>query len=186
MAPKLCSFVPCGLSAWAHGLCGGHLAQQKTGRPLSEIIRDPVRRFWARVDKSKDNGGCWLWQGALNWAGYGWVGFRGKRKAVHRVAYEISVGPIPTGLDIDHVRDRGCRFRNCVNPAHLEPVTRSINLRRGRGGEVIRARAKIITHCPRGHAYREHAYITKSGSRQCKICAVESTRRWRERNRRAA
>lgn len=67
-------------------------------------------------------GGCWLWQGALDQNGYAYVGM----KAVHRTSYEMFCGPIPKGLQIDHL----CCVRNCVNPLHLEPVTLQENNRR--------------------------------------------------------
>lgn len=86
-------------------------------------------RFWAKVDRSGD---CWRWTGALARGGYGFavVGSRDdpqRYRNAHRFAYELSVGPIPEGLELDHL----CRNRRCVNPAHLEPVTHSENMRRG-------------------------------------------------------
>lgn len=77
-------------------------------------------RFWRKVDKTGD---CWLWTGARNGNGYGRfsIGGRGSSPALaHRVAYELVVGPIPEGMQIDH---RATCFRHCVNPAHLRPVT---------------------------------------------------------------
>lgn len=68
--------------------------------------------------------GCWRWLGHCLSSGYGRVGARGI--LAHRLAYEELVGPIPDGLEIDHL----CRNRGCVNPAHLEPVTHVENLRR--------------------------------------------------------
>jgi len=70
--------------------------------------------------------GCWLWQGASA-HGYGVVRVAGSLKKLHRLSYELMVGDIPTGYDIDHL----CRVRNCINPEHLEPVTRAENTRRG-------------------------------------------------------
>jgi hypothetical protein len=85
-------------------------------------------RLWARVVATPN--GCWIFTGALN-AGYGRIhaGHPGSQRLlyVHRVAYEQLVGPIPEGLDLDHL----CRNRACCNPAHLEPVTRRENLLRG-------------------------------------------------------
>ena len=85
-------------------------------------------RFWPKVDKTET---CWIWIGAIGTGGYGnfWVGpdRLSDRMRAHRFAYESMVGPIPEGLDLDHL----CRNRACVNPAHLEPVTRRVNLRRG-------------------------------------------------------
>ncbi|MGA4541309.1 HNH endonuclease signature motif containing protein [Uniformispora flossi] len=73
--------------------------------------------------------GHWLWTGSTNRKGYGRFWFQGRSEEAHRVAYELFVGPIPDGLQIDHV----CRVRPCVNPEHLEPVTHEENYRRGNG-----------------------------------------------------
>lgn len=79
--------------------------------------------------------GCWLWHGAVSkckGGGYGLIYVGGKEvvKSAHRVVYELERGAIPNGMDLDHL----CRVRTCVNPAHLEPVTRKENLRRGLKG----------------------------------------------------
>ena len=70
---------------------------------------------------------CWIWEQCRSAAGYGrtWTVERGNLFA-HRLSYEQNVGPIDEGLDIDHL----CRVKSCVNPDHLEAVSRSINLRR--------------------------------------------------------
>lgn len=72
-------------------------------------------RFWEKVDKS---GECWLWTAYTTKKGYGQTHIGGKTKYAHRVAYELSVGPIPDGKELDHL----CRNRACVNPDHLDPV----------------------------------------------------------------
>ena len=89
-------------------------------------------RLMRRVTVAED--GCWTWGGAHDPTGYG-VTYgnlddgRGYRKLyTHRASYTVHVGPIPAGLDIDHL----CRNRGCCNPKHLEPVTRRENLMRGR------------------------------------------------------
>lgn len=78
-----------------------------------------------------DENGCWLWTGATSPQGYGRfnAGLREDARNVlaHRWSYEHHVGPIPDGLDLDHL----CRVRHCVNPEHLEPVTRQENVQRG-------------------------------------------------------
>ena len=75
---------------------------------------------------------CWIWQGTSNGSGYGMISVHGRTVCAHRYAYELYVGMIPRGYDLDHL----CRRRLCVNPDHLECVTRRENVRRG-----VRARA---------------------------------------------
>lgn len=109
---------------------------------------------------------CWEWTGSKNPKGYGQ--FYPTQKPMvyaHRWGYEYFVGPIPEGMDLDHL----CRNPSCVNPHHLEPVTRRENLMRGK--TLSRANAER-THCPQGHPYdtdSEHR-PTKHG-RQCRVCA---------------
>lgn len=126
-------------------------------------------------------GGCWLWGGAVSW-GYGKFGVRrkadGKRfmAMVHRLAYEMWVGPIPEGLDLDHL----CRVRNCLNPEHLEPVTRKENLRRGIGAQLSSERQLSKTECRNGHLYTEATmYIDYRGLRKCRICDRAKKLRYR-------
>lgn len=100
-------------------------------------------RGWMGVDRYiVDDNGCWIWQGAKTHGGYGVVGVPGCRKnaVAHRVMYEREVGPIPGGLDLDHL----CRVRHCINPDHLEPVTRRVNIERGIMAKITEADAQEI------------------------------------------
>lgn len=124
----------------------------------------PFQRLMRRVDKRAD--GCWQFTGRLNPDGYSRVHLgRGKPGVQgHRLAYEVLMGPVPDGLDLDHL----CRNRGCVNPAHLEPVTRQVNLLRG---QTITASKAQQTHCIHGHAFTpENTYIKRNGTRQCRAC----------------
>jgi hypothetical protein len=84
-----------------------------------------LRRFLRNVVISD---GCWEWTGARTRGGYGYFWLGVAAYPAHRVAYATVVGAIPAGLDLDHL----CRVRHCVNPRHLEPVTRSENIRRAK------------------------------------------------------
>lgn len=138
--------------------------------PTSEEVSDrAIARFWAKVDK--DNGPvhptlgrCWIWTGARNAAGYGHAHVGADQGLAHVIAFELVVGPVPPGLELDHL----CRNRPCVNPTHVEPVTHRQNLLRG---ETIPALNAAKTHCPKGHEYTEaNTYRQKSGSRMCRAC----------------
>lgn len=113
------------------------------------------------------NTGCWLWSGALSRSGYGHFGTFGRTVLAHRWMYEWKVGRIPDGLCMDHL----CRVRCCVNPDHLEPVTKGENSRRspimGRPDKGWR-----LTHCKRGHPYSgPNVWFSVNGlRRQCKAC----------------
>jgi len=97
-------------------------------------------------------------------------------RRAHALAYEVLVGPRPDGKDLDHL----CRTRSCVNPAHLEPVSRAENCRRGLLGATTRARQIAKTHCRQGHSLAD-AYIRPSGSRQCRSCAIQGSKKQKQR-----
>ena len=125
-------------------------------------------RFWGRIDKTD---GCWLWVGPLNEKGYGRkVGYNKGRVYPHRLAYQLLVGTIPDGYSLDHL----CRVRNCVNPAHLEPVLPTENTRRG----VV---SRMVEPCPNGHPPERRTL--PSGKNICLACRRDSDRRRHEENR---
>ena len=128
-------------------------------------------RFWQKVNKTST---CWLWVGAKDSYGYGHFrpGGRQATKKAHRWAYETLIGPIPPGLELDHL----CRVRACVNPTHLEAVTQRENLLRS--PLVVTTRNHRATYCKRGHEFSEvNTYITKQG-RRCRICHLARSRQY--------
>lgn len=134
---------------------------------LGGYPEDPIQRFDARVVRTES---CWLWTGASN-GKYGQFRVYGDLVYVHRFAYERWVGPIPTGLTIDHL----CRAKLCVNPSHLEAVTVVENSRRG----------ALRDECPSGHPYVDDSfYVTATGVRKCRICKRAAERRWAAQGRR--
>ena len=128
-------------------------------------------RFWTKVEKTD---GCWNWT-ACTHQGYGRFNHNGSAVLAHRLSYELLVGPVPTGLTLDHL----CRNRKCVNPAHLEPVTRGENVLRG---ESLQAQNARKTHCPRGHLLSGENMSLKGSYRRCLSCHREEERLRRLRN----
>lgn len=133
-------------------------------------IRRKIR--FAFVSDQPVAGPCWVWTGSIHRAkGYGQSHYGGKKWLIHRLTYSLLVGPIPDGLEIDHL----CRVRHCCNPGHLEPVTSAVNQQRGKYAHQ--------THCKRGHPLTGWNLIEKRGpscgKRQCRTCMYASQRRSR-------
>lgn len=143
-------------------------------RVAKEVTADERRVgfFWAKVQKTE---GCWNWVGAKNQEGYGNFGL-GNRKVgkAHQFSYELHKGPIPQGLELDHL----CRNRACVNPDHLEAVTHKVNSLRSNSPLAIHARK---THCIRGHEFNEANTTMIAMGRRCRACWRIYSKQRRER-----
>lgn len=130
-------------------------------------MKDP-EKFLRKVDQIQ--GGCWLWKGSLFRLGYGRVRRNDKIRSAHIVSYELFIGKVPDGLEIDHL----CRVRRCVNPQHLQAVTHKENMRR--------AFPTPPTHCPKGHAYDEkNTYINPMGRKVCRTCTNQHCMEYKQR-----
>lgn len=160
----------CGIEVLVDGakLRSGHTRSCGT---CGALRRPALARF---LDRVVQDGDCWRWTGGLNGAGYGqfYIGGGGTGKGyAHRWSYEFHIGPIPTGLHLDHL----CRNRACVNPWHLEPVTIRENVLRGLSDS---ARNAAKTHCPEGHPLAgENLYIGSKGERRCRECSRLQSRK---------
>lgn len=159
-----CSMEGCERRAVSRGWCRLHYDRwSRNGDPSAFLFHIPAaNRFDRYVDRRADS--CWLWTGGLNNRGYGRF-YDGTRMVLaHRWAYEHFVGPIPDGLQLDHL----CRVRHCVNPAHLEAVTNKVNSLRGVSPAAKNA---LKTNCPQGHPYDDaNTWVSKNGFRQCRTC----------------
>jgi len=128
------------------------------------------------------NTGCWLWDASLDTGGYGSFSVAGTNQRAHRVSYEMYTGSIPQGLELDHK----CNVRSCVNPDHLEPVTRSENQKRSYHRGRVGGQSKK-THCKQGHQYSgDNLYLMPNGHRRCKECHRQEQSRQRQKKRSAA
>jgi hypothetical protein len=176
----ICGWGGCERAAIKRGMCNTHYeALRRTGRITVRRPQTPEERYWSKVSRGD---GCWLWIAATSTGGYGRIQWGGRVLQAHRVSYELLVGPIPEGLELDHL----CRNRACVNPTHLEPVTTRVNLLRGEGMSARHARA---TACPKGHDLSgDNVRIRPTGGRQCVAClrAAGKTRAADQKRERAA
>ena len=147
-------------------------------RPCSEK-RDAVdiaEKFWPFVEQTET---CWYWHGVVGTRGYGVIQgqYQGQHRLffVHRYSYMLHIGEIPETLTIDHL----CRNKLCVNPLHLEAVTRWENVRRG---DTVTGKNVRKTHCMHGHPFDEtNTYYTFAGTRICKTCARRRDKERKER-----
>lgn len=179
-APTTCRREGCDKPPVKCGYCTpSHYA---TARRSGEYVaRTEVERFWQKVDVEPAQ--CWTYTGTLI-TGYGQFCLSSsrahmKRMPAHRYAWELLVGPIPEGLQLDHL----CKNRACVNPDHLEVVDARTNILRSAAASALNARK---THCKHGH---RDWHVLPSGERGCRECwrisnrKQRAKRRDRERNR---
>lgn len=136
------------------------------------MIRDKPFELFKRVEI--DGAGCWKWTGCLGSNGYGRLG----PLYVHRLFYELLHGPVPDGLDVEHL----CRNRKCCYPGHLEAVTRKENLRRG-------LRGLLKVSCAKEHPWNvknigQYRSGPRKGKRYCAVCHRERQKERQTRKRR--
>jgi hypothetical protein len=115
-------------------------------------------RFWSKVDKTSN---CWNWT-AFTHNGYGYMNQLKVPITAHRFAYMACIGPVPEGMELHH----RCRNKQCVNPNHLQVVSRRDH------EDSAPSLARARTHCPSGHPYdAENTWVSRrSGYRQCRTC----------------
>jgi len=164
---ELCCIPDCRDRALVRHMCDAHWQRWRKGRPMDRARNGApiMARFFKviHVDENK----CWNW-GNSQANGYRAIEIKGKTIQAHVFSYEHFVGPVPEGLQLDHL----CRNKRCVNPDHLEPVTASVNVRRGTSPAAANA---IKTHCKRGHEFTPENTCHRKGKpgRTCRTCKNE-------------
>lgn len=142
-------------------------------RELAALKESPTlpERFQAKVCPAPPSS-CWLWMGSTCEQGYGRIGAgSGPDLLAHRVAYTLRHGPIPDGHEIDHL----CRTPECVNPDHLEVVTRQENCRRA--GAAKPPQSEFVC----GHPFEDsNKYYLSSGAPYCRRCHLDRCKRYRQ------
>jgi hypothetical protein len=151
-----------------------------TSPPTELLGISPLEfRFWSYVELGPN--GCWLWTGTIIPSGYGILRQLPRRRdqpqirwLAHRFAWEVLRGRLPRGMDVHHL----CSVKRCVNPDHLEPLSKADHIRtwNHEGSK---------THCPQGHPYDLlNTRWSEQGERVCRVCRICARKRhydWRDR-----
>lgn len=181
----ICTFPECTKPHHARGFCDLHLYRLTPyGDPAivklnGKAPTDPLARLLGKVTFTDS---CWLYEGMKSHDGYGIMRVGSMRDGTRRQAYvhvflyEALFGPLPQGLQLDHVRARGCVNRNCVCLDHLQPVTSYENTMRGNNFTAVLSR---VTHCPKGHEYTEentYRWARHPQRRACLTCRKNRVR----------
>jgi hypothetical protein len=166
--------------------CGERTSLAKANRYTVSAVKGAPRRYvrghsglfrgpyYVEEDRGYETP-CWVWRRGTDQDGYAQTCVSKKTRRAARVYYERFRGPIPQGLDIDHL----CRVRSCVNPHHLEPVTRTENTRRGNMAKLSCAKAKRIRELLRGGATAS-AVAEMFGVHSRTIRDVRNGKSWRQ------
>ena len=132
-----------------------------------------VDRLHGKIKITK--AGCWEWQRYRDKDGYGTFRLGDKTILAHRASYILHIGPIPDGYCLDH----RCRNRACVNPLHVDPITRAENTLKGLACSAINARK---VRCIHGHAFDDqNTYRYKGKHRHCRQCNLAAANKYRSR-----
>lgn len=181
LAPGPCAVGGCVKTVQARGLCAMHYARAlraERGIAAPEKNRvgvDPLTKIIARCEI----GLCWSWQRGQSSSGYGVVAYGGRNHYTHRAMWELLIGPIPAGMEIDHL----CKNKLCCNPEHLEPVTPRVNKLRSGSPSGRHARREV---CDQGHPFSEENTVIRHGYRTCRTCTRDKSRAYKASRRAAA
>lgn len=135
--------------------------------PSAYTTRQRRRRLHALLTKTVAEEECIVWTGSIGNHGYGQYRTEDGNPTVHRMMWETFIGEIPDGYEVHHV----CGNRRCVNPYHLETLSKHDHWALGNSQSALRARA---THCQHGHEFTPaNTYVRANGQRRCRRCHRE-------------
>ncbi len=158
----------------ARGLCWTHYQRQRrTGR----LDKEPVPDVWSYVDRRNGPESCWTWLGGICGSGYGVVRrpSMSRERYVHRFFYEVTHGPIPSGMTVDHL----CFNTLCCNPKHLRLLTLSENAANKRTSVRRRGyRRARCQHRINGVLPPQYVYTSPQGNSYCRVCQTERYVKW--------
>ena len=123
--------------------------------------RKTAADFWVKAYKTNN---CWLWTGAMNTCGYGWITRNNKQMNASRFAWQLVYGVIPNDMQVLH----HCDNRACVNPGHLYLGTQSDNMT----DRAMRGRCKTHKLLPRD--VKTMRVLNRYGVSQTKLCKIYS------------
>jgi len=149
-------------------------------RSIFPLTLAEMRRLLANIRQSPDE--CWLWTGYVDGDGYGRICIRGAYWHVHRMIYELMLGPVP----LDCILHHRCKNKRCCNPLHLKPATRSLHIELDDVHRKCRSPQPPQEFCRRGHELTDEStrWRTVKGKRRrvCLACeAAANVRRNRTR-----
>lgn len=148
--------------------CSAECARRRPRKPLADRFNEKIHR---------DPEGCWHWGGTVDPSGYGVISVGAAADGLlpaHVVAYELTSGPIPEGLVLDHL----CRNPRCVRPDHLEPVTSAENARRGAKAKITQDDALTIRKLVQG-GMSQRSVARRFRLHPSHICRIVNEKRWR-------
>lgn len=167
---RICTIKGCKKKAKGRGMCSAHYESWRklADRLDKKRVLPLVERFWSHVDKTES---CWLWTASTNRVnGYGRYNIERRGIYAHRFSYQLCVGSIPEGYQIDHL----CKVRSCVNPIHLEAVTPLENVARSVSAN------RVKTHCKYGHEFNSENTYVYGNARKCRKCNAARAEKNRE------